>query len=360
MVDVVSLARPEIRALKAYVPASYSPDAVRLNANESPWRCAGDETPTGMNRYPAARPQELAETLARHFNVDTSQLFVTRGTSEAIDLLIRCFCRPSIDSIVISPPTFGMYEVYADLQGAPVRRVPLLRESGYSLPTQALIDGWCGTDRLVFVTTPNNPTGNQQSVAEIDRLAEALAGRGVVVVDAAYIEFGDEDALMQLAGHENIVILRTLSKAYGLAGVRCGCAIAAPGVIELMARAMPPYAVPTPSNETALAVMAEASLATMPSRIEQLLDERTKLSESLAALDCVRTVWPSDANFVLVEFADPAQVLDAAAAAGLLLRDFSASEWTPNCLRISVGTPEQNQRLIEVVSALPKTPENVT
>ena len=152
--DVAALARPDIRALEAYVPASYAPGLVRLNANEAPWRSSADATERGLNRYPEARPGALTQTLADHYGVPADSLFVTRGTSEAIDLLIRCFCRPGQDEIVICPPTFGMYAVYANIQAAGIREIPL--EDGFTLPVDAILSAWRDPRRLVFVTTPNN------------------------------------------------------------------------------------------------------------------------------------------------------------------------------------------------------------
>ncbi|MEL6300563.1 MAG: histidinol-phosphate transaminase [Pseudomonadota bacterium] len=352
MTSLLKLARPEVRELKAYVPANYADGAVRLNANESPERSDGDTSSAGMHRYPEARPKALTQTLAKHFGVPDANVFVTRGSSEAIDLMIRCFCRPNLDGIVISPPTFGMYSVYANLQSAAVRSVPLVAKKGFTLPVDAIVDSWRGTDRLVFVTSPNNPTGNAQSVSEIARLAAAIHGRGIVVVDGAYAEFADLDAMMSLLEQPNIVMLRTMSKAYGLAGARCGAALGPAEVIDLLAKTMPPYAVPTPSSDAALAVLAEEALATMPARLEWIVTERNRLATALGRLNLVERVYPSDANFLLVKFRDPQSVLDIAAREGLLLRDFSAAPLTPNCLRISVGKEADNTRLIEILQSL--------
>ncbi|MEM6819626.1 MAG: histidinol-phosphate transaminase [Pseudomonadota bacterium] len=352
MTSIIELARPEVRALKAYVPANYAEGAVRLNANESPLRSDGDTSPDGMHRYPEARPKALTQTLAAHFGVSDKNVFVTRGSSEAIDLLIRCFCRPNIDGIVISPPTFGMYSVYANLQGAAVRSVPLVEERGFTLPADAIVDSWLGTDRLVFVTSPNNPTGNAQPVSEIARLAAAISGRGIVVVDGAYAEFANLDAMMSLLEHPNIVMLRTMSKAYGLAGARCGAALGPAELIELLAKTMPPYAVPTPSSDAALAVLAEEAVASMPARLEWIVAERKRLAAALEDMDLVEQVYPSDANFLLVRFREPQLVLEAAAQSGLLLRDFSTAPLTHNCLRISVGAGADNERLIETLQSL--------
>ncbi len=349
---VTALARPDIRELAAYVPASYRDGLVRLNANEAPWQSSADATERGLNRYPEARPGRLTETLAAHYGVPADSLFVTRGTSEAIDLLIRCFCRPGRDEIVICPPTFGMYEVYAQIQGAPLREVPLDAEAAFTLRVDAILEAWTDATRLVFVTTPNNPTGNAFEPAAIETLARGLEGRGLVVVDGAYLEFADTDAIMALRALDNVVVLRTMSKAYGLAGARCGALIADPEVIGLVEKVMPPYAVPTPSVECALAALAEEQFEVMPERIAALVAERERVAAALEALPCAVRIWPSDANFLLVQFADPVGVLAAAEAAGLLLRDFSRGAKTRDCLRVTIGTAEQNDRLLAALRGL--------
>ncbi|MEM7610078.1 MAG: histidinol-phosphate transaminase [Pseudomonadota bacterium] len=360
MSRITDLARPEIRALHAYVPARYRDGLVRLNANEAPWQSAADHTQRGLNQYPEARPSVLTQTLAQHYGVAAEQLFVTRGTSEAIDLLIRCFCRPGIDEVVICPPTFGMYEVYADIQNAAVRRISLLESAEFALPVDQILSYWHGTARLVFVTTPNNPTGHSLASADIIRLVEGLQERGIVVIDAAYIEFADPSAIMALLRYDNVVILRTLSKAYGLAGARCGSLIASPAVVELASKVMPPYAVPTPSTECALAALAEESFQVMPERIRALCAARAELHAALEQLPFVRRVWPSDANFLLVEFSAPQQVMQAAEQAGLLLRDFSHQPATKGSLRITIGTEQQNAALLATLETLARRSDGDT
>lgn len=346
---IEQLARPEIRTLSAYVPASYRAGLTRLNANEAPWKSASDTTARGLNRYPEARPGELTQLLAQHYGVTAEQLFVTRGTSEAIDLLIRCFCRPGVDEIVICPPTFGMYEVYANIQNAGIVEIPLDAEKAFALPVDAIVAAWRATSRLVFVTTPNNPTGHSLDIDDIRSLTESLAGRGIVVIDAAYVEFADPDAIMALLRYDNVVILRTMSKAYGLAGARCGSLIGDPRIIELVGKVMPPYALPTPSNESALAALANESFIVMPERIQTLCAQRDAMAEALDGLQCVRRVWPSEANFLLVEFIDPAAILRVAESAGYLLRDFSQQATTRNCLRITIGDENDNQALLQAI-----------
>ncbi|HKL62433.1 MAG TPA: histidinol-phosphate transaminase [Woeseiaceae bacterium] len=346
---VLALARPEIRALKAYQPAGYAPDAVRLNANEAPWRAGGDASERGLNRYPEARPAALTALLAAHYDAAPDETFVTRGSSEAIDLLIRCFCRPGRDDVVICPPTFGMYQVYADIQNAGIRRVPLSGPD-FRLDVDAVLAAWDGRARLLFLTSPNNPTGTSIAAEAIARLCDRLAGRGVVVLDAAYVEFAAEDPCPRLlAAHDNLVVLRTLSKAYGLAGARCGVAIGRPAVVRLLGKVMPPYAIPTPTVEAATAAVVNESFRVMPERIRALCAERERVRAALTACPGVLRVWPSDANFLLVRFRDSAQALALARETGLLLRDFGGEPGLENCLRITIGETADNDRLLAVL-----------
>ncbi|MEJ2603956.1 MAG: histidinol-phosphate transaminase [Gammaproteobacteria bacterium] len=304
-----------------------------------------------MNHYPEARPAALTALLAEHYGVSPDETFVTRGTSEAIDLLIRCFCRPGVDEVVICPPTFGMYQVYADIQNAGIRRIPLVGPD-FTIDTTAIVRAWDEHTRLLFLTSPNNPTGNSIPDAEIASLCRRLDGRGLVILDAAYVEFADEDPTTRLlAAHENLVVLRTLSKAYGLAGARCGVALARPAVIELLGKVMPPYAIPTPTVDVATAAILNESFRVMPERIDRLRGERERVREALERCPDVRCVWPSDANFLLVRFRDSAAALARAREAGLLLRDFGDQPGLENCLRITIGGEAENRRLLEALTA---------
>ena len=346
MSGVADLARPEIRALRPYQPAAAA-DGVRLNANEAPWRQQWDTTQRGLNRYPEPWPQKLAEALARLYEVDASQVAVTRGSDDAIDLLIRVFCRAGVDRIVVCPPTFGMYRVAAQVQGAGVISIPLRAERDFALDTAAVVAAAGDGAKLIFLCSPNNPTGNsvpQQTVAE---LCAALSGTALVVVDEAYIEFSEQaSATRLLLEYPNLAVLRTLSKAHALAGARVGALLAAADVVELVRGVMPPYALPSLSIDAALG-LAEADYANcIEDRIRQARSERTRLAAALAALPGVDRVWPSDGNYLLVRFADAAGVLEHAASRAILLRDFSSQPELANCLRISIGDPVQNDALI--------------
>jgi len=348
MSAVKGLARPEIRNLRPYRPAHYESGLLRLNANETPWRPAGDSSADGLNRYPQVRPFRLTEALADYYAVDPQQVLVTRGSSEAIDLLIRCFCRPAEDAIMICPPTFGMYEVYAQLQGAGTVSVPLDAQQGYMLDLEGILTAVSPQTKLLFVCSPNNPTGNRIPTAQIDAACRALNGNGIVVIDAAYIEFAEADPTRELLErHANIVILRTLSKAFGLAGIRCGALLASPAIVDLVGCILPPYAYPTPCADAALAGLGARD--EFEERLALLRSERLRVAATLENLPGVEQVLPSQANFILIRATDPAELFAAAKAGGILIRDFSWDPFTPGCLRITIGDQAQNDQLLDAL-----------
>jgi histidinol-phosphate aminotransferase len=214
MSDLLQLARPDLRSLVPYEPAAYEPALVRMNANEAPWRAPGDHSERGLNIYPPPRPAQLTTALAAHYQVDPEQILVTRGSSEAIDLLIRSFCRAGIDEVILCPPTFGMYSFYAQTQGAQLRQVPLRADAGFSLDVDGILDAWNDNSRLLFICSPNNPTGQKFDRQAITALCESLRGRGLVVIDEAYREFSATPDYSELRERfDHVVLLRTLSKA---------------------------------------------------------------------------------------------------------------------------------------------------
>jgi histidinol-phosphate aminotransferase len=345
MNDILALARPEIVALKAYSHAAWDPAFERLHANELPWRAETDRSQAGLNRYPEPHPHELAGRLARLYGVLPAQLLPGRGSDESIDLVVRGFCRAGVDNVIICPPTFGMYAVAARIQGAEVREVPLLRDRGFALDAAAVLAACDANTRIVFLCSPNNPTGNALDPAAVEQLLTTLAGKALVVVDEAYIEFsGDVSLAASLARFPNLVVLRTLSKAYGLAGARVGSLIAAPAIVSLLAKVIPPYSIPQLTIEAVFATLAPPQLAIQRERVAQVRAERERLRIALANARGLRRIWPSVANFLLIDFDAPDEVLGAARSAKLLIRDMRSV--SPHSLRISVGSPEQNDRLV--------------
>lgn len=347
MSSILARARPDILALDPYRHAAWEPTLTRMHANELPWRVEGDISQAGLNRYPEPQPPPLVEGLAALYGVRAEQLLVGRGSDEAIDLLMRVFCRAGQDNVIVCPPTFGMYGVAARIQGAAVRAVPLAAQSGFALDMQAILAAVDDNTRLVFVCSPNNPTANAVAPALLEELAARLNPRALLVVDEAYIEFASVPSLCaRLDAIPNLAVLRTLSKAHGLAGARCGALIAQADIIALARKVIPPYAITQMTVEAVAALLSPTALARMCAGVQQLLAERARLATALRAMPGIRHVWPSDANFLLVDCADADDVLRRVRGAGLIIRDVRQSA-LPCSLRISVGTPQQNDRLLE-------------
>lgn len=345
---VQELARPDIVALRPYEHASWEPSLERLHANELPWRPANDDSRAGLNRYPEPQPQALVERLAQLYAAAPASVLVGRGSDEAIDLLTRAFCRAGRDAVLVCPPTFGMYSVCARIQGADVVPAPLQAASGFALDEQAVLERCAAGVKLLFLCSPNNPTGNLLEEEAILRITRRLAGRALVVVDEAYLEFAGRPSLARLVPElPNLAILRTLSKAYGLAGARCGSLIADPEVIALLRKIIPPYAIPQLTLEAVLDRLTPEALAHSRARVDVLLAERERLLTALPRLPCVTRVWPSAANFVLAEFEDAGAALARGREARLLVRDARGYPGLSRALRVTVGTPEQNGRLLE-------------
>lgn len=344
--NVLDLARPEIRALQPYSSARMESDggAVLLNANESAWPPTGDAG-IGCNRYPEPQPPELVSALARLYGVRKERLLVGRGSDEAIDLLMRAFCRAGRDAIVIQPPTFGMYAVSAHIQGAGVIEVPLA--AGFTLDVEATLAAVTPAVKLVFVCSPNNPTGTQVPHAHLERLAQGLAGRALLVVDEAYVEFAGEASLADVLDRfDHLVVLRTLSKAWALAGARVGCLLGHPDLVALLRRIMAPYPLPRPSVAAALLALSGWGQTNARARVTVVRNERARVAAALAEADGVRAVVPSQANFLAVRFVDAAGAFARLSAAGIVVRDVRRYPGLGDALRITIGTPHENDRVL--------------
>jgi len=350
--SIADLARPEIRSLAPYASARALADSagILLNANENPWPPQGDGG-LRLNRYPEPQPAELKKKLANYYGVAAEQLLLTRGSDEGIDLLMRAFVHPGADRVITCPPCFGMYALSARIQGAKVVEVPLGEsEDDFELDPEALAD--TGPAKLLFLCSPNNPTGNGLDAETVLGLARDYQGAGLVVLDEAYIEFSERPSLAsRVAQQPNLVVLRTLSKAFGLAGCRLGALIAHPEVIELLRRIIPPYPLPTPAVAAAVVALDPEAVAARREQIDLLMDDKRRLVQALESHSAIRHVWPGEANFVLVRADDGPALVRAAAAAGIRLRDQSAQPGLADCVRITLGTPEENTALIEFMNA---------
>ena len=346
--SVADLIRPELRAMQPYAAAEQVTDTIRLNANESSWQNTADHFRRPLNRYPEIRPAGLRTLLAGRFGCRPEELLVTRGSSEAIDLLIRAFCRAGTDAILTVVPTFSMYEHYARIQDAAVRTVPLDENDDWSFATDALLSACDNGTKLVFLCSPNNPTGSSISAAQIADILQSLAGRSAVVVDEAYIEFSAQTSSVDLLSRfDNLIVLRTLSKALAYAGTRCGAVIARESVIRILDAVQAPYALATPVVEQVEDALRGDLVTKASEEVSTTIDERSRVAQALSGLASVDKVFPSDANFLLVRFRDADAALRATRENGILVRAYGGA--LKDYLRISIGSREENSALIDVL-----------
>lgn len=329
-----ALLRPNIRALDPYSTArdecSGTPE-VFLDANESPYD-------TGWNRYPDPRQRLLKQKLSAVKGIGLEKIFLGNGSDEAIDLMYRIFCEPGLDKAIVLSPSYGMYTVAAQANDVEVCPVPLGED--YSLPARAIEEATSPETKLLFICSPNNPTGNAFSIEELSAVADRFPG--ITVVDEAYADFSGKGSMLGCLDRlPRLVVLQTLSKAYGLAGLRVGMAFADAAIIRAMDMVKYPYNINQPAQQLAL----EALEQPVESNIREILAQRESLSGILSGLPYVRKVFPSDANFLLVRVDDPRALYDYLLAQGIIVRDRSRVRQCEGCLRITVGTPEENLRL---------------
>ncbi len=352
MTGPASLARADLRNFVPYESAVPKADMVRLHANESAWRHDWDDTGRGLNRYPDPRSEALTARLAGVYGVPTDQVLLTRGSDDAIDVLVRAFCEAGRDRVVVCPPTFGMYAVAARLQGADVTECPLDADRGFGLDLAAVAAAG-ESAKLVFLCSPNNPTGNAIPGDEVAECCRRLAGRALVVVDEAYGEFADTaSAAGLMSAHDNLVILRTLSKAYALAGARVGALIGHPELVRLLRGVLPPYPLPTLSVEAAERLLAPEALARAQAELAATVSRREKLRSTLEGLPCIEQVWPSEGNFLMIRCRDADAAVSACRDGGVLVRDFSRRPRLEGCVRVTVGDEAQNRLLTDILARL--------
>lgn len=352
---ILDLVREDLRAFAGYSSArSHAVDgSIWLNANESPWANAADADGV-LRRYPQPQPEALRARLAEVYGVRPEQLLIGRGSDEAIDLLVRALCRAEHDPIVIAPPVFGMYAVCARLQGAPLIEVPLIEAAhGWNTDLDTMRDlSIARHAKIVFLCSPGNPTGELISLAAVRALAQSLAGRALVVVDEAYIEFADAPSAATLIDeYSNIAVLRTLSKLHALAGARIGCVLADPALIAVLRRCQAPYPVPQPCAELALRALEPVALAQASARVETIRAERERMLATLPQFEGVRVVYPSAGNFLLTRFDDADTAYRRLLAAGVVVRDMRATPGLGDALRITVGMPEENDAVFAALQA---------
>lgn len=348
-----NLVRPHLKTMAGYVSAGMevtkSDDLVFMNANENPFMLEGVE---GFNRYPEPQPAALIKAYATAYGVKPEYILATRGADEAIKVLIQTFCEPGNDSILIHPPTFGIYTVYASGMGLRTVEVPLIKDANtFKLDVEGIIAA-AKTDRskLVFLCSPNNPTGTSFPRADLIKIITALEGISVIIIDEAYAEFSKEESFAgKLEQYPNLIVLRTLSKSYGLAGERLGSALCADAdfINLLKTKVMETYPISKSSIEAGLKALSQEKA--FKANIEKLLGERDRMRKAFESSSLVTKIYESDANFLMVEMKDAKGFADFCAANNFILRDFSSKKGSENALRISPGTPAQNDQLFELM-----------
>jgi len=343
-------ARPEILAMKGYSSArslvASGASTIFLDANECPYEPfvgASD-----LARYPMQQPPELMRVICDWLDVSSRNVTVMRGADEAIDCLMRAFCVPSVDNVIICPPTFAMYRQSAILQGVEVREAPLA--TGFMLDTSAVLAQCDANTKLVFVCSPNNPTANLMDRDAVLGLCAALAGQALVVVDETYIEYAGVDSVAStLESHANLVVLRTLSKSHAAAGVRCGVAVARADVSALLAKVLAPYPIPQPVVQAVMAIMAPSNQARLADKRQEIIARRDAFAAAAAKIAVVRSVLPTDANYLLMIVDDADALCAQAGEAGFILRNQSHQPGLENAVRVSIGTQDEMDRLLAIL-----------
>lgn len=342
-IDISSLVRENVKSLKPYSSArdEYQGTAsVYLDANENPFN-------TGYNRYPDPQQIKLKDEIAKIKGVHRNQILLGNGSDEPIDLLIRAFCEPHQDNVVIPQPTYGMYTVSANVNAVEIKTVNLTSE--FDIDLEALEQTWNAKTKIIFLCSPNNPSGNLLSERKIKHILNSFSG--LVIVDEAYIDFTKSTGFVPyLKDYNNLVILQTLSKAWGLAALRLGICMAHVGVINVLNKIKPPYNI----SELTQRVVYEHLLneGAKNTWVKEVLAERELLHSKLLALDLVERIYPSDANFLLVKVKAAKETYAQLVEKGVIVRDRSSVVLCDNCLRITVGTAKENEILIKELTSL--------
>lgn len=344
--ELDKIARKSLAKVKPYSTARdefKGVASVFLDANENPF-------PTDFNRYPDPNQEKIKTALATLKDVNVDQILLGNGSDEVIDLLFRVFCEPGVDNVIIPQPTYGMYSVCAAINDIEIRQPQLT--SDFQLELSSIIKNVDTHTKLIFLCSPNNPSGNLLSQKDILQLLESF--NGLIVVDEAYIDFsGSPGLLPQLNKYTNLVVLQTFSKAWGLAGLRLGVGYASPEVTALLLKIKPPYNVNSLTQIIALAALE--NVAVKNEQVESIIQERNYLMEKLNQFSFVSKVFPSDANFILTQVNDAQLCYDYLLELGIIVRNRSSVVKCDNCLRITIGTKEENTKLIDALTQYEKS-----
>lgn len=342
--DVRNLQRENIKNLKPYSTARdefKGQASVYLDANENSF---GSPLPANYNRYPDPLQLDLKAAIGKIKGVPIENTFLGNGSDEAIDLLFRAFCNPKEDNVIILPPTYGMYEVSANINDVEVRKVSLLPD--FQLDLEKIAETIDAKTKIIFICSPNNPTGNSLNRVDIETILANF--EGLVVIDEAYINFAKQKTFIQeLTEYANLVVLQTFSKAWGLAALRLGMAFSSTHVIDILNKVKPPYNINQATQD--LALVALENVQQVNEWIKITVSERERLSNALSRLDIVTKVYPSDANFILVAIQNAHNVYHQLVDKGIIVRDRSKITLCDDCLRITVGTVEENNELLTLL-----------
>jgi len=337
---LTELVRPNILRLTPYSSARHEFEGtaeVFLDANENPFN-------TGLNRYPDPLQHAVKEKISALKNVPTENIFLGNGSDEVIDLLLRIFCEPRKDHIIILPPTYGMYKVSASISDVEVREVPL--QTDFQPDVEAVLAKADTHSKLLFICSPNNPTGNSMNRAKVRQLIAEFDG--IVVVDEAYIDFAEQESCSALLSeYPNLIVMQTFSKAWGLAAIRLGMAFASEEIIQLFNKVKPPYNVNELTQQRALEALNEQHTQEM--WVDQLLAQRKVVQQALTTFDFVEKIYPSDANFLLVKVPDPQELYNFLVIHQIIVRNRSTVLLCEGCLRITIGTEAENLKLLQVL-----------
>jgi len=341
--EIEQLVRKNILALKPYSSArdEYSgEDAILMDANENPFE-------TAVNRYPDPYQRAIKKKLSQLKNIKDDSIFLGNGSDEAIDLLLRIFCEPGRDEIIITDPTYGMYEVSASINEIGVNKVPL--KDDFRLSSHEVLDAVRANTKIIFLCSPNNPSGNLLDTKEVDQIIKQF--EGIVVIDEAYIDFAEQPSYVeQLEEYANLVVLQTFSKAWGMAGVRLGMAFSSKFIIDLLNKVKPPYNINRLTQDFVLKMLSAPEL--IKDKTDLILKNRSELIAALKEVHQVDKIYPTDSNFILVRFRNAERVFKYLMEENIILRDRTRVLHGKNCLRITVGTKEENIKLIEALKQL--------
>lgn len=346
MFNLESLVRSNIKKLTPYSSArdEFSGEAsVFLDANEN---ALGSPLLKWYNRYPDPMQWKVKEKISFIKKLSKENIFLGNGSDEPIDILLRCFCEPAMDEVIVMPPTYGMYEVYANVNNVVVNKVPLTKD--YQIDLEALENAIKPSTKIIWICSPNNPTGNSLDMQSIEMILNNFDG--LVVIDEAYINFSRQKSFVaDLNDYPNLVVLQTLSKAWGLAGIRIGMAFASKEIISYLNKVKAPYNISVPVQELALKALDE--VGQVNDMIKEIVDARNKLVENLLQLDQVVGINPSDTNFLLVQCKQSKKLYDFLLTQGIVVRDRSNVEYCEGCLRITVGNAKENESLLTAIKS---------